>query len=118
MDYVIVTDTTALAGPGYAFREVGALARGTVVRTIQPSIALRAYQTPGGTIRRASPFGPNCTTTALQVLRQGGVVVPAWSVSPGLLHMGVRSGPEITFMAGTIGSTTPDLMPRTSIGGR
>jgi len=65
-----------------------------------------------------SYFGPNCTTTALQVLRQGGVVVPAWSVSPGLLHMGVRAGPEITFMAGTIGSTTPDLMPRTSIGGR
>jgi len=46
------------------------------------------------------------------------VVVPARSVSPGLLHMGVRAGPEITFMAGTIGSTTPDLMPRTSIGGR
>ena len=65
-----------------------------------------------------SYFGPNCTTTALHVLRRGGVVVPAWSVSPGLLHMGVRSGADITFMAGTIGTTAPGVVPRTSVGGR
>jgi hypothetical protein len=53
--------------------------------------------------------GPNCTTTALQVLRSGGVVVPGWSLSPGLLHLGVRSGGEITFMAGAIGTMAPDI---------
>ena len=57
-------------------------------------------------------LGPNCTTTALQVLRSGGVVVPAWSISPGLLHLGVRAGGEITFMAGTVASTAPDLADR------
>jgi hypothetical protein len=62
--------------------------------------------------------GPNCTTAALQVLRQGGVVVPAWSVSPGLLHLGVRAGAEITFMAGAIGSTAPDFVPSAQYGGR
>ena len=57
-------------------------------------------------------FGPNCTTTALTVLRQGGVVVPAWSISPGLLHLGVRAGAEVTFVAGAIGSTAPDFVSR------
>jgi hypothetical protein len=44
-------------------------------------------------------LGPNCTTTAVQVLRSGGVVVPAWSVSPGLLHLGVRAATRTTTLA-------------------
>jgi hypothetical protein len=55
-------------------------------------------------------FGPNCTTTAVRVLQQGGVVVPAWSRTPALLHLGVQAGPEITFMAGALGSTLPDAV--------
>jgi hypothetical protein len=62
-------------------------------------------------------LGPNCTTTALHVLRQGGVVVPAWSISPGLLHLGVNVGSEVTFMAGTLGTLTPDLLPEANDGG-
>jgi len=61
--------------------------------------------------------GPNCTTAALQVLRQSGVVMPAWSVSPGLLHLGVRAGAEVTFMVGAIGSTAPDFVPSAQYGG-
>jgi len=55
-------------------------------------------------------LGPNCTTTAVRVLQEGGVVVPAWSRTPALLHLGVQAGPEITFMAGTIASTAPDAV--------
>jgi hypothetical protein len=62
-------------------------------------------------------FGPNCTTTALHVLRQGGTVVPAWSMSPGLLHLGVKVGGEVTFMAGTVGTMAPDLLPEVHDGG-
>jgi hypothetical protein len=61
-------------------------------------------------------LGPNCTTTALHVLRQGGVVVPAWSMSPGLLHLGVKVGSEVTFMAGTVGTMAPDLLTEVHAG--
>jgi hypothetical protein len=54
-------------------------------------------------------LGPNCTTTAVQVLRSGGVVVPAWSMSPGLLHLGVRAGGEVTFFAGAVATTADDV---------
>jgi hypothetical protein len=57
-------------------------------------------------------FGTNCTTTALSVLREAGVVVPAWSRSPFLLHLGVRAGPEITvFGAAAAGAAPPVLAP-------
>jgi hypothetical protein len=84
MDAVIISDTNVLAGPAYAYRDLG--------------------------------FIPNCTTTALHVLRQGGVVVPAWSMSPGLLHLGVKVGSEVTFMAGTVGTMAPDLLTEVHVG--
>lgn len=59
---------------------------------------------------------PNCTATAPHVLRQGGVVVPAWSISPGL-HLGVKVGSEVTFMAGTVGTMAPDLLHEVHFGG-
>ena len=40
--------------------------------------------------------GPNCTTTASKVLREAGVVIPAWAQTPFLLSTGVRAGGEIT----------------------
>ncbi len=43
-----------------------------------------------------SACGPNCTTTASKVLREAGVVIPAWAQTPSLLAMGVRAGGEIT----------------------
>ena len=46
-------------------------------------------------------FGPNCTTTVREVLQQAGIVVPAWSQSPFLLHLGINVGPEITVVGGT-----------------
>ncbi len=56
-------------------------------------------------------LSPNCTTTALQVLRQAGVVVPAWSRSPYLLQLGVRAGPEITVFGGTAAAAAPAFLP-------
>jgi hypothetical protein len=46
-------------------------------------------------------LGPNCTTTALKVLQEAGIVVPAWSRTPFLLHLGVNAGAEITIVGGT-----------------
>lgn len=46
-------------------------------------------------------LGPNCTTTVRTVLQQAGIVVPAWSQTPFLLHLGVNVGPEITVVGGT-----------------
>jgi hypothetical protein len=46
-------------------------------------------------------MGPNCTTTALTVLKQAGIAVPVWSRSPLLLHLGVNAGAEITIVGGT-----------------
>jgi hypothetical protein len=45
-------------------------------------------------------LGPNCTTTTLRILREAGIVVPAWSRTPFLLHLGVRYGGEITVVGG------------------
>jgi hypothetical protein len=56
-------------------------------------------------------LGPNCTTTALDVLRGAGVMVPAWSRSPFLLSLGMRAGPEITFLGGTVGAGAPAFAP-------
>jgi hypothetical protein len=64
--------------------------------------------------RTWSWFGPNCTTTALDVLGKAGVLVPAWSRSPFLLSLGMRAGPEITFLGGSIGTVTPVLAPQSS----
>jgi hypothetical protein len=46
-------------------------------------------------------FGPNCTTTVRTVLQEAGIVVPDWSQTPFLLHLGVIAGPEITLVGGT-----------------
>lgn len=54
-------------------------------------------------------MGPNCTTTALQVLRQAGVVVPAWSQTPFLLYTGVKLGSEITVVGGAAATVAPAL---------
>ncbi|HKP58225.1 MAG TPA: hypothetical protein VJV78_15970 [Polyangiales bacterium] len=62
-----------------------------------------------GGVQTWSLLGPNCTTTAVKVLRAGGVVIPAWSMSPGLLQVGVRAGAEVTFFAGGIAATAPDV---------
>lgn len=58
-------------------------------------------------------LGPNCTTTAAHVLREAGVVIPAWSRSPMLLHLGVRAGAEITVVGGTAGVAGPRVGGRT-----
>lgn len=52
-------------------------------------------------------LGPNCTTAALRVLNQAGVVMPAWSRTPFLLNLGVRAGAEITVVGGAAATTAP-----------
>ncbi|MBB4312546.1 hypothetical protein HNR56_000110 [Roseospira marina] len=38
---------------------------------------------------------------------EAGVVVPAWARSPGLLHLGVGLGNEITVVGGTVATVAP-----------
>lgn len=45
-------------------------------------------------------LGPNCATTVRTVLRGAGIVVPEWSRTPLLLHVGVNAGTEITIVGG------------------
>lgn len=57
-------------------------------------------------------FGPNCATTALHVVQQAGIAVPAWARAPAALHIGVTYGYAITaagsFMSGaSAGFFTP-----------
>jgi hypothetical protein len=52
-------------------------------------------------------LGPNCTTTAVRVLQEAGIVIPAWSRTPFLLHLGVRAGAEITIVGGTAAALAP-----------
>lgn len=67
--------------------------------------AIRLTQTLGrGSGASWSIVGPNCTTTATEVLRNAGIIVPAWSVSPFLLSTGARAGAEITVLGATAAS--------------
>jgi hypothetical protein len=49
-------------------------------------------------------FGPNCATTALHVVQQAGIALPAWARAPAALCAGVKYGYAITatgtFMSG------------------
>ena len=90
---------------------------GPSARYILTELAVTAPQAARATaaqqvLRSAGPqtwgyLGPNCTTTAVRVLGQAGVVVPAWSRSPYLLHLGVRAGAEITIVGGGAATTAP-----------
>ncbi|MFN6999436.1 MAG: hypothetical protein ACK4ST_05305, partial [Elioraea tepidiphila] len=91
-------------GNGYILTELA-------VTTQQATRASTALQT----LRAGAPqtwglFGPNCTTVATRVLQEAGVVVPAWSRTPYLLHLGVNYGAEITVVAGTAATTMPVLL--------
>ena len=54
-------------------------------------------------------FGPNCTTTVRTVLQEAGIVVPAWSRTPFLLHLGVNVGPDITIVGGAAAALSPTI---------
>lgn len=91
-------------GNGYILTELA-------VTTQQATRASTALQT----LRAGAPqtwglFGPNCTTVATRVLQEAGVVVPAWSRTPYLLHLGVNYGAEITVVAGSAATTMPVLL--------
>ncbi len=51
----------------------------------------------GSTVWKAC--GPNCATTAREVLTAGGVATPEWARTPLLLHLGVNYGYEATAAA-------------------
>lgn len=57
-----------------------------------------------GTQRWRAFLGPNCTTTALDVLHAAGIVIPVWSRSPVLLNLGLRGGVETSIVLGTLGA--------------
>jgi hypothetical protein len=50
-------------------------------------------------------LGPNCSTTALKVLQEGGVAVPAWARAPAALHFGVRHGYAVTALSSGTSAT-------------
>jgi hypothetical protein len=52
-------------------------------------------------------LGPNCTTTALDVLRRAGIVIPVWSRTPVLLQLGLHRGVDISIFSGTAGALAP-----------
>ncbi len=54
-------------------------------------------------------LSPNCTTTARTVLQQAGIVVPQWSRTPFLLHLGLNHGAEITFVGGAVATGAPAI---------
>jgi hypothetical protein len=62
--------------------------------------AARALRASEGLVKQGQQtwrlLGPNCSTTALQVLQEGGIAVPAWARAPAALHFGVRHGYAIT----------------------
>lgn len=57
-----------------------------------------------------SALGNNCTTTTLEVLKAGGVVMPAWARSPFLLYSGLRMGNVITVVGGAAATMSPPLL--------
>lgn len=52
-------------------------------------------------------LGPNCTTVVRTVLGEAGIVVPEWSRTPFLLHLGVNWGAEISILGGSTGTLAP-----------
>jgi hypothetical protein len=92
-------------GNGYIVTELA-------VSAPQASRAMAAQQALQALGRqRWGMLSPNCTTTALHVLREAGIVVPAWSRSPFLLQLGVRAGPEITMFGGAAAALAPAVPP-------
>lgn len=63
----------------------------------------------GGGQRWRAILGPNCTTTALDVLTHAGIAVPIWSRAPVLLHLGVRGGQEASLLLGTLAPLAPPV---------
>ena len=66
-------------------------------------------------------FGPNCATTAMHVVQEAGIAVPAWARAPAALHVGVRYGYAITAAGSfitdaTAGFFTPSSPNQTPIG--
>lgn len=62
-------------------------------------------------------LGPNCSTTALKVLQEGGVAVPVWARAPAALLYGVRHGYAVTAVgsgaaSGAAAVTAPPSRPR------
>jgi len=60
-----------------------------------------------GTISVWSVFGANHATEARNILQAAGILLPAWAGTPTLLHLGLRAGPEITALAGTVSAGAP-----------
>lgn len=91
-------------GKGYVVTELAVTAQQTArASTVVTALRASAPQ-PWGF------FGPNCTTVATRVLQEAGIIVPYWSKTPYLLHLGVNYGAEITVMASAAATTAPVLL--------
>lgn len=52
-------------------------------------------------------FGPNCATTSMKILQEGGVAIPAWARAPAALHFGVRHGYAVTALGSAAAGAAP-----------
>lgn len=52
-------------------------------------------------------LGPNCATTTMKILREGGIAIPAWARAPAALHFGVRHGYAVTAVGSTVSAAVP-----------
>ena len=88
-----ITDAAQLGQKGYVLTRIGvapaAANEALAATTLVPRELLQAG---GGTAPMWGYLGPNCTTTAAQVLRSAGVSVPAFARTPMLIYAGVNYG--------------------------
>jgi hypothetical protein len=85
----------AAPGAGYVITELAVSSEQAAAANATRQLLVGAGEQAWGYL------GPNCTTTTLQVLRSAGIVMPAWSRTPVLLHLGLNAGAEITIIGGT-----------------
>lgn len=88
-----ITDAAQLGQRGYVLTRIGvAPAAANEALATTTLIPRELLQSGGGTAPMWAYLGPNCTTTAAQVLRAAGVSVPAYARTPMLLYAGVNYG--------------------------
>ncbi|MBR0647123.1 hypothetical protein [Plastoroseomonas hellenica] len=81
----------------------------TADRANRAALAQQRLVRAGGEQTWRALLGPNCTTTALEVLREAGIVVPIWSRAPVLLNLGLHGGVETSIVLGTVAAGASGL---------
>lgn len=87
-----VTDAAKLGEKGYVLTRIGVAPAAANEALTTTTLIPKGLVTGSGTAPMWAYLGPNCTTTAAQVLRSAGVAVPAYARTPMLLYAGVNYG--------------------------